>query len=671
MTPQSQVSAPQSRLPRDFQSLRMIAAFTLVVALAALVYWPALQSGFLFDDFANLPALGRYGPVKDVSSLLRYATSGIADPTGRPIATLSFLLDARDWPADPYPFKRTNLIIHLLNGALLARVLLELGRRINLGAAHARDAALGGAALWLLHPLWISTVGYVIQRHAMLPVMFMLTGVLLWFRADDAFRAGRTRLGWALALLSVGVCGLFAGLSKANGFLLPVLLLVLETTVNRQPLATSWHAVGWKQQRLACLFMLKVPTILIVTWLAWKGFSQWHEHLGREWTVGQRLLTQPRMLMDYLWRIVRPVVHSRGLFADDAVASTSLLQPLTTLFSLLGLLGLAGGAYRIRRRFPALAASFLFFLAGHLLESTSIPLELYFEHRNYLPALLLGWPVAIALTKPGRHSITRAAALLALCLALATVTHARALTWADPYEQAEKWAAQLPMSARAQAFAATMELGAGQPARAIARLRPRLGANDPQYALNLIDAECAVGALRPETLEAAEEAIRRFGVKNDMVHNWLRDRLESSDASCPLLTAAYPSLLGAARRHQPQDPMEANRLAQLTGLSYLRSGQCGLALDAFEDGLRYVRHAGQAFGQAGLIATRCGPVTARSFIRKYRSSPIRGDTPADPGMPRLHQLTLLRQRYWEREFDRLERLLSVEAAGQGDGPGKK
>jgi len=373
------------------------------------------------------------------------------------------------------------------------------------------------------------------------------------------------------------------------------------------------------------------------------------------------------MLMDYLWTIVRPVAHSRGLFGDDVVASTGLLQPLTTLPSLLGLLVLASGAFHVRRRFPPLAASLLFFLAGHLLESTSIPLELYFEHRNYLPALLLGWPVAIALTKPGRYALARASALLALCLALAAVTHVRALTWAAPYEQAEKWAAQLPRSARAQAFAATMELGAGRPARAIVRLRPRLGANDPQYALNLIDAECAVGALRPETIEAAEEAIRRVGVKNDMVHNWLRDRLESSDVSCGLLITAYPNLLGAAGRHQPQDAMEANRLAQLTGLSYLRSGQCGLALDAFEDGLRYVRHAGQVFGQAGLLASRCGPITARSFIRKYRSNSPLGDTPADPGMPRLHQLVLLRQRYWEHEFDRLERLLSVEASGQGDG----
>src|SRR5690348_18139659 len=86
------------------------------VLLAALAYDQGLHGGFLFDDFANLPSLGATGPITRWDTFFRYVTSGTADPTGRPIALLSFLLDARDWPANPYPFKRTNLLIHLLNG---------------------------------------------------------------------------------------------------------------------------------------------------------------------------------------------------------------------------------------------------------------------------------------------------------------------------------------------------------------------------------------------------------------------------------------------------------------------------------------------------------------------------------------------------------------------------
>src|SRR6185503_15490980 len=83
------------------------------ILLTAFVYWRGLHGVFLFDDFANLPALGAFGPVDNWTAFTRYITSGTADPTGRPLALLSFLIDAHNWPADPFSFKRTNLILHL------------------------------------------------------------------------------------------------------------------------------------------------------------------------------------------------------------------------------------------------------------------------------------------------------------------------------------------------------------------------------------------------------------------------------------------------------------------------------------------------------------------------------------------------------------------------------
>src|SRR6478735_2314614 len=96
--------------------------FPTWIALGALllsawfVYLPGLHGGFVFDDFVNLDALGKTGKVDDWATFWRYLTSGSADPTGRPLALLSFLLDANDWPADPRPFLRTNLLLHLSNG---------------------------------------------------------------------------------------------------------------------------------------------------------------------------------------------------------------------------------------------------------------------------------------------------------------------------------------------------------------------------------------------------------------------------------------------------------------------------------------------------------------------------------------------------------------------------
>src|SRR5678815_3737500 len=99
------------------------AAASFILLLLAWAYWPGLAGPFLFDDYGNLDVLGAYGHIRTWPDFLYYLPSGNADPTGRPIALLSFLLDAHSWPADPWPFKRTNLVLHLFNAALLAVVL--------------------------------------------------------------------------------------------------------------------------------------------------------------------------------------------------------------------------------------------------------------------------------------------------------------------------------------------------------------------------------------------------------------------------------------------------------------------------------------------------------------------------------------------------------------------
>jgi hypothetical protein len=224
--------------------LPLTLAFLASLALCAAAYWPGLSGGFIFDDFVNLSSLGAYGPIDDLRTLLFYLSSGIADPTGRPVAVASFLLDARDWPADPWPFKRTNLLLHLLNGALLGRVLwrledwLDRGKR-GLPAARRGWAAWLGATLWLVHPLFVSTTLYVVQRHAMLPLTFVLLALLAWDRACLAFLRDAPRAGWAWSLCGAWPAFLLAGLSKANGLLAPLLVLLVHAIAIHPVLAAD------------------------------------------------------------------------------------------------------------------------------------------------------------------------------------------------------------------------------------------------------------------------------------------------------------------------------------------------------------------------------------------------------------------------------------------------
>jgi tetratricopeptide (TPR) repeat protein len=74
--------------------------------------------------------------------------------------------------------------------------------------------------------------------------------------------------------------------------------------------------------------------------------------------------------------------------------STSLLHPWTTLPAIVFVVAVIIGALFQARQRPLLSFVILFFFLNHLLESTIIPLELVFEHRNYLPSMFLFIPVA-------------------------------------------------------------------------------------------------------------------------------------------------------------------------------------------------------------------------------------------------------------------------------------
>lgn len=634
-----------------------IAALAL---LAAAAYWPGVAGGFLFDDWVNLPALGRYGAVDDLDALLRYLSSGSADPTGRPVSMLSFLVDARNWPADPAPFKRTNITLHALNGLLIYQVLTALGPRLAQDTRHARHAALLAAGIWLVHPLWVSTVLYIVQRHAMLAAFFVLAGIRLWIASDSAFRQGRSRTGWWLAVAAIGGCGLLAGLSKANGFLLPVLLVVLNASVLRIPYDVD-AGTALASLRRARLLLINIPALLVMLGLVALALTAQDNFQERSWTVGERLLTQPRIIWEYLYYLFVPGIDARGVFADGYQASTSLLAPPITAPAILALAGLAGLAWHQRSRRPAFAAAALFFLAGHLMESGALKLELYFEHRNYLPAALLFWPLALALTRKGRYQrwgVLAAAGLLAVCIAC---TFIQARLWGEPERLALTWAAELPDSSRAQAHAASFEIKNRRPEQAIARLEPlvRASPDDTQLALNLLNARCLAGDPSP-AVEAARGAIAARGVRQQLVYQWLTDALSSAGHCRDLdLETLHDFVLvaEASMEESTATPEHWARLHRLHALHALRSNNCVMALEQFNATIDAQRRPEYAQSQTGLLATQCGAEAGLAHLRHYLAGHDRGDDPMSRPMLRLRDWIIERQGVWNDEWPRLEAVL--------------
>lgn len=639
--------------------------FAVVLLAAGVAYWPGLSGAFLFDDFANLPALGRYGGVRDWDTLTWYLTSGIADPTGRPVALLSFLLDARDWPADPWPFKRTGLLLHLGNGLLLLAVLVALGRRLDADMHRVRMAALLAASLWMLHPLWASTVLYVVQRQAMLAACFVLCGIRAWIAAVDAFRGGRHRRGWLFALLAVPVCGLLAGLSKANGFLLPLLLVVLHLTVLRAPDRP-------RAERIATAALAWLPAMLVVAWLAWTALDTGLDgRAGRAWTLDERLMSQPRALWDYLHQLFVPGLDATGVFADGFAVSRSWTDPATTLPAMVGLAALVAVACALHRRRPVLAAAVGFFLAGHAMESSVVMLELYFEHRNYLPSMLLFWTLAWACTAPSAHRRWWIAGLAAHAALFLLATAVQARLWADPLALARAWAMQNPLSARAQANAALAERAAGQPDAADARLDAlaRRSPHEPQYVLNLLDLRCATRRATQADVDRSIVALRNGGgLALDMSYHWLvRTVTPGSGAACSALPDGQMRRLHAAALAglTPEPSIETqSRTRNLSARLVMREGRCADALADFDVRNRLQPRPEFVQEQVGLLATRCGAGTALRHLDRYLDA---GAPAARAPNAALRLRDLLMRDFWARYWAGMRVTLREEAASAPPG----
>lgn len=667
----------------------LLAAWSCLLVALGLVWWayhPGLHGVFLFDDFANMPALGSTGPVTHWATFFRYITSGTADPTGRPLTLVTFLLDGHDWPTAAYPFKRTNVLLHLVNGALLALLMVRLATRVFVIAdqrEHARIvlASVTAATLWMIHPLFVSTVLYVVQREAMLPMTCVLVGLLLWLHGRGQMMRGRTVVGFAWIVVGLFGCTGLAVLSKANGVLLPMYAVLIEYLLLRRPpkaanlpaeapstdilngqgIARTETSVGdCRRAYRRTLFLFGwLPSIAVLGYLVNTGIKGALHGIGRPWSMGQRLLTEPRVLFDYLDLLWLPRPFTPGLFNDQIAASSSLLSPISTAIALFGLAALLVTAWLLRRRKPVLAFAIFFFFVAHLLESSTVALELYFEHRNYIPAMFMFWPLSLWLWDVGKRAGSWARMKMALAIVLiaglATMTYARADLWGNGQQQALLWAKLNPASARAQANAANHEMSMGRPRAAEIRLAAVLQdhPNDPQITLNILSAHCQLDGMTKDDLHLAERTLAHLRSGESVIFHWLGNAIElSATHACPGLTSqAVSSMLDAAEGN----PRLRHVIGRMQDIYHLR-GQLALSLHQPSEALMWYQKAlalrpgpQMAFEQAAQLGSAGYPAEGLSHLDSFQSY---GWTKPFTkfGMPRLHAWVLHKQRYWDTEL---------------------
>jgi hypothetical protein len=361
--------------------------------LGAAIYLPGLPGDFVFDDFSNIvdnPALT--SPLHSLSGVWQSMFSAPMGGLLRPISMLSFILNAAFLGISPASFKLVNIAIHLCCGIMLWFVARELLRayasvsRHELRRTTIEWLSMAVTALWLVHPLNLTAVLYSVQRETSLGAFFTAAAILAYLIGRRRQQQGKGRiLIWLLSPLFT-VAGM---LSKENAALTPLYLLVIEFTLLRFQAADarSRREIHW----YFVIFLL-LPVLAVAALMAIRPGFFFAAYGARDFTLYQRLLSESRILLDYLRWLAVPDLSQLGLFHEDILPSQGLLEPLSTLPSVAGIAALLAVALWLRRRLPLLSFGILWFFAGHLMESTILPLELTFEHRNYLPGfgLILG-----------------------------------------------------------------------------------------------------------------------------------------------------------------------------------------------------------------------------------------------------------------------------------------
>lgn len=368
------------------------AYFFLFTILLLLCYSNTFHTSWQLDDFPNITKNYQLH-IEDLQPETLWKTF-FAQPYVeggfyRPLANLSFALNWYFGQDNPFGYHIVNLLIHVLTAIFLFKSTLLLLQSPSFKKYTEEDAffiAILSATLWAINPVQTQAVTYIVQRMASMAAMFFILAIYNYFR----FRQAETARQITIRLFLCALFFLLALGCKENVVTLIPSLLLIERLFFYEK-SDRFSKIIFTTLVTANVCLLLAPLYYIIDHQLWQSLST---PVGsRPFSLGERLLTAPSILLFYLSLLLYP--QPDRLSIDHSFPlSTSLLHPWTTLPAILFIAALLVFAVRQWRKYPLLSFAILFFFINHLVESTIIPLELIFEHRNYLPSFFLFLPLA-------------------------------------------------------------------------------------------------------------------------------------------------------------------------------------------------------------------------------------------------------------------------------------
>jgi Tfp pilus assembly protein PilF len=373
------------------------AAVSLLL-LTIILYSNTLHIPWHFDDLRNIlhnQAIHLDELSWDKIKRTFYAGPGGPEKLYRPVACFSFALNYYFGRDQVFGYHVVNLLVHYLTALFLFLFLYNTLRLPSLSTRYRNNAyaiALLGSVLWAINPVQIQAVTYIVQRMAGMAAMFYIMAMFFFLKG----RTSGTTPGKGVSYFLFLVCALLAFGSKENAAMLPIIVLLFDLYMIQR-----LRAETLKRNLLFFLLLLAVPFLIALLLQHAAPFSLDKLLAGyqiRSFNLFERLLTESRVIIYYISLLLYPMPQRLSIVHDVAV-SQSLFDPPTTLVALLALVSILSFTLLNSKKRPLICFCSLFFFINHIIESSIFPLELIFEHRNYLPSLMFFVPVSICILR--------------------------------------------------------------------------------------------------------------------------------------------------------------------------------------------------------------------------------------------------------------------------------
>ncbi len=361
--------------------------FTILFVFLIIIYGNSFQGEWHFDDY---PAILEKENVhfKDLScsEFKKAFTEEGVSRLKRPFADLTLGINYYFGKEDVLGYHLVNFTIHYLCSVFLFLLIYSTLRLPLLEERYGESTypiAVLAVFFWATHPVQVNAVTYICQRMAGMAALFYIMAMYFYVKA----RTSDTHWRRACFFCACAFSGILSFGTKQNSAMLPLSIFLYDLFLIQ----------GITGDRLKKSAKIIVVPLLILTGLGflYVDISRLSDiYSYRPFTLSERLLTEPRVLLLYLSLLVYPISSRLGLLHDMDISKT-LFEPWSTLPAILLVILLNTYALYIARKRPLISFCIIFFFLNHLIEGSIIPLELVFEHRNYLPSTFLFVLVAL------------------------------------------------------------------------------------------------------------------------------------------------------------------------------------------------------------------------------------------------------------------------------------